>query len=85
MEHGIYPNGLKKIQVTLDTGEVFHLTNGPAPIADNLSDLIAACNGEKGDLPIEAQQLYRRANGFVAQCGEESFSWTRPVIPCLSR
>lgn len=82
MEHGVYPNGLKKVMVTLDTGEIFYLTNGPSPIADNLSDLVAAINGEKRDLPIEAQQMYRRANGFSAQCGDEKFSYSKPGRSC---
>ena len=82
MQHGIYKNGLKKVLITLSTGEIFTVTNGPGPIADNLADVIAAIIGEKKDLPIDAQEIYRRAKGFIAQCGEERFSYVRPAREC---
>lgn len=81
MEHGVYPNTLKKVQITLDTGVVFTVTTGPVPLSDGVRDVMAAIEGTQIGLSIDAQQYYRRARGFEARCGAETFSWYRPLRP----
>lgn len=82
MDHGIYPNNLKKVQITLDTGDIFTITTGPDPLSEGVQDVIAAIEGTKSGLDIETQQYYRRAKSFEARCGSETFSWNRSTRPC---
>jgi len=79
--HGILKNGIAKVQISWDNGDIVtHHLSGSITLAENMQSTIDLMHGEgKGLNLLDPYVLswYKNRQYFTAQCGPETFRYDR--------
>lgn len=82
--HGILKNGIAKVQISWDNGDIVsHHLSGKLTLKENMQSIIDLMHGKGKGLNLLDPYIlswYKNRQSFTAQCGPETFRYDRHAI-----